>query len=198
MALPLVFSVLSVFPHSYYYLYIRLILCYVIIYGKVFKGSSEIDFPSTMRLCVSQQLSWGFWAFYALVWTRFDAVSFCCWMWDKINSCHLYGIDGEICGLNFPGWLWLLPWQLGNVFIKDNIVVFHLRSLLLQNVCTCVQAVVWAYACVWCVHGIHSQVFVRAGATLTKQTCRGRRVTERPHVNLILCLQENPTANRLC
>ena len=129
----------STFLGIHHYLFVKLILSSVVIFGKVFKGSSKIDFPSNIRLCVSQQLSWGLRAFYVLVCTRFDTISFCCWMWDKINSCHFYGIHGEICGLNFLGWLWQSPWQPGNVFIKDNTVVFHLflsfASTVFVNAC---------------------------------------------------------------
>lgn len=133
---------------THHYLRVRLTLCSVIICGKVLKGSSKIYFPSDIRLCASPQLSWGFWAFYVHVGTRVVTISFRCWMWDKINSCHLYGIDGEICGLNFLGWLWRSPWQPGNVSIKDNSVVPHL-FLCCYRVCVlaCAQCIVL----VWCV-----------------------------------------------
>lgn len=59
----------SSLPCIQHYLCIRVILCSMIICGKVFKGSSQIDFPSDIRLCVSQQLSL---RFLSLLCTRVD------------------------------------------------------------------------------------------------------------------------------
>lgn len=140
---------------------------------------------------VWQQLSWGFRAFHELVWSRFDTPSFRRWSGDKINSCHLYGTDGEMCGLADD-------WRYHDnqeIFSSETIMWFFssLPSplyLLPQRVCTCIRgwlpvfrcdvraaSVPW-YFCVW-------------GATLTKQTCGGGMCV----LNPILCLQEK--SNRL-
>lgn len=127
---------------------------------------------------VLQELSWGFRAFYVLVWTRFDTLSFCCWMGDKINSCHLYGIDGEMCGLA-DYWSY-----------HDNQEIFSSKTTLWFFIwffifChrVCVTACGWlpVFGCDVCTCYPFPGIRTR-GATLTKQTCRGRCVTERPHV----------------
>lgn len=134
----------SLLPCIHHHLCIRPILCYVIICGKEFKGSSKIDFPSpTSVLRASQQLSWGSWAFYATVGTGVDTISFHCWTRDKINSCHLYWIGAEICGLSFLGRLWQLPWRPGNVFIMWLFISFFVATECVCSVC----AVVWVCTC---------------------------------------------------
>ncbi len=69
----------------------------------LWKSITRNWFSTVIRRYVSQELSWGFGAFHVLVWTWFDTISFCCWMWGKINSRHLKGINGEICGLATSG-----------------------------------------------------------------------------------------------
>lgn len=80
------------------------------------------------------------------------------------------------------GWLLKLPWQPGNIFIKDYIVVFHLVLYFLpQSLCNCVCGWLPVFGCDVCTC-YPFPGFCTRGATLTKQTCRGRCVTERPHV----------------
>lgn len=107
-------------------------------------------------------------------------------MWDKINSCHLHRLDGEMCGLNFLGRLRLLPCQPGNVFIKDNIVGFSSSLVVAAKRLNC--------GCL-APSSAGTVAAVRAGgATLAKQTCRGGCATGCPHVNPILAVHEEPAA----
>lgn len=75
-------------------------------------------------------------------------------MWDKINSCHLHRMDGEICGLADDG---SCP---DNQEMLDNIVVSFIVATEFGylRVHDCVAARLCL--CVMCVHAIHSQVFI--------------------------------------
>lgn len=67
---------------------------------------------------VLQQLSWGFRVFNVLARTRFDTLSFRCWVRDKINSCHPFRIDAEMCGL------------AGNLSYHDTQEIFSSKTIL--------------------------------------------------------------------
>lgn len=143
---------------------------------------------STRRQIVSQQFSWGFWAFHVLVWTA-DTLSFYCWM--ERNSCHLHRIDGEISGLAD---YWNYHDNREIFSSKNDIVVFSFISLFFDTEVVYLRVQLPPRVWMWCMRYPFPGICT-GGATLTKQTCRGRRVTGRPHVNSILCLQEKP--NRL-
>lgn len=120
-------------------------------------GHQKLIFDQTSD-DVLQELSWGFRAFYVLVWTRFDTLSFCCWMGDKINSCHLYGMDGEMCGLAD---YWSYHDNQEIFSSKTTLWFFIWFFIFCHRVCVIACVVCCPCLGVMCVRVIHSQVFVR-------------------------------------